>query len=772
MNDDSPMKLQCLAAKSICVRLLHEWAEGEIPVINVWRRAQGYGTDHCEDHDWFLWQLSEMQVPRFAHISDEIQYQIEDNMVTILETAQTWIQTHHRCNNFFHDQPSSSLNEYIVKLVWNQNFKIDYAATAKNILTNEKLSLLERFRFASVYCIVDEIEKFRNTIGSIPEFDFTMDPFVAYWSKHLRNKLRTIPVPKNSSIEMLLFNTSLERGLWPTVKYFFDKLDSPKKTSKFESILERFGEAYPNDFSAGLANKKWNPLCCFASSKIIARIVRYGTPEQVRIVWKLFESKMNSKNFCGILETLVPLSMRNAGDFEKWTPLLMEMWTSASGRFNQSAIDMKLWQSIGDKFCDLVRDESILEFSARRLISDPMKFIRIVLKSMPAGKRIVFFEKNICWLLLWAPFAALDELMRDVLECYSRDFLELRKLVASADDVKMRCLLRSLLAYGEYDEIDAVVSFYVFSIDGYVSVFIRNGGFKFQNDPKLYTWQFLMSQYVVINSMCVHVYRDDWRELYKYLKDNDAWPYGDKAKETMKTVLSPTYCARKIERGDEMNDLKEFVNAVYSNTEPQLERAINAQVKLLKKRFESVVLTALFDYTNYGKKVTFDRAALQEFLVWIYDGDEKLIAENFKQPSLFPKGFLVQLKGCVAEGSFQVTESMNEFLKWCFATEEERRQFKRKMIYDCGQYRLIEGLLMRRKYRPRMLMWFFDEDTSLIEKFTADFGPNPIHGYYISDESGDDSDEEDVEFYVNDFKARIQYYSVRSNLLEMSDSDE
>ncbi|XP_065209461.1 uncharacterized protein LOC135837943 [Planococcus citri] len=736
MNEDSPMKLQCLAAKSICVHLLHEWAEGEIPVINVWKRAQGYGTDHCKDHDWFLWQMTEMQVPRFAYISSEIQNQIEDNMVPILETAQTWIQAHHRCNNFFHDQPSSSLNEYIVKLVWNHHFKIDYAATAKNILTSEKLSLLERFRFASVYCLVDEIEKFRGSIDSIPEFDFKLDPFVACWSKYLRNKVLTISVQKNSSIEMLLFNTSMEHGLWPTVEYFFDKLDSAKKTSKFESILETFGESYPNDFSAGLARKKWNRLCCFASSKIISRIVRYGTPNQVRIVWKLFQSKMSSKNFCGILETLVSLSMRNASEFEKWTPLLMEIWTGASNNLKQSAIvDTKLWQSIGDKFFDQYRDERIPEFRARRLIRDPMKFVRIVLKSMPSKKR--FFEKNFCWLILWAPFAAIDQLMRDVLEHYDRDVIELKKVIAN-DQVRMQWSLSSLLACGEYDEIDAVVSFYLSGIDRIIET-------KTQNDLQSYKSQFVMFPHN-FDAMLTQVYRGDWKELYKYMEENVSWVNTDTPRDVMIKLFMTTrrYFARKIDEG-QMNDLKEFVSMIYSNTKPEYEFPAQYQLKFLKNLFESRLLKVLFkpNYTKDGKKMTFDRAALQDFLLWIYDGDEELIDENFKQPRLFPGGFLVQLKGCVAEGSFQATESMDEFLKWCFATEAERRQFKREMIYYYRQYKLIEGLLMRRKYRPRMLLWFFDEDTSLIEKFTTDYGSNPIRGYYISDDSGDDSDEED-----------------------------
>ncbi|XP_065209460.1 uncharacterized protein LOC135837942 [Planococcus citri] len=741
--DDSPMKLQCLAAKSICVRLLHKWAEGEIPVINVWKRAQGYGTDHCKDHDWFLWQLSEMQVPQFAYISGEIQNQIEDNMVPILETVYWWIRAHHGCNNFFHDQPSSPLNEYIVKLVWNHHFKIDRLATAKNILTNEKLSLLERFRFASVYCLVDEIEKFRGMIDSIPEFDFKADPFVAYWSKYLRNKLHTISVPKNnSSIEMLLFNTAMEHGLWPTVEYFFDKLDSAQKTSKFESILGMYGEFYRDDFSAGLARKKWNPLCCFASSKIIARIVRYGSPEQVRIVWKLFESKMNPKNFYGILETLVPLSMRNASEFEKWTPLLMEIWTDASNNLKQSAIDMKLWESIGEKFFDHFRDEHIPEFRARRLISDPMKFIRIVLKSMPAKKR--FFEKNFCWLILWAPFAAVDELMRDGLEHYDRDVIELKKVIAN-DEVKTQWSLSSLLAYGEYDEIDAIISFYLPGIDRILETKIRNGVIT-QNDLRWYKVTFIMSP-DNFDSMLMQVYRGDWKELYKYMEENISWVNPDTSRDVMIKLFMTTrrYFARKID-GGQMNDLKEFVSMIYSNTKPEDEFYAQHQLKFLKRLFENRLAKVLFktDHTtNYRKKMTFDRAAVREFLLWIYDGDEKLMDKIFKQPRLFPSGFLVQLKGCVAEGCFQATESMDEFLKWCFATEAERQRFKRKMIYDYRQYQLIEGLLMRRKYRPRMLLWFFDGDAWLIEKFTADYGPSPIHGYYISDDSSDDSDEED-----------------------------
>ncbi|XP_065204563.1 uncharacterized protein LOC135834574 [Planococcus citri] len=254
--DDSPMKLQSLASKSICIRLLYEWAEDEIPVINVWRRGRGYTA--CSARDWFLWQLCEMQVPhRFAHIPDKIQHQIEDDMALILELVIKWILHHHLLNVFYDDQPSSSLSEYIVKLVWNHRFKIDNLATAKNILTNDNLTALERFTIASTYCIVDEIEKFRDTMDSVPEWDSIGQIYVGYWTRYLKNKLDTIDVPRNSSIESFYLKAAEEHELWSAAVYFFDKLNPAKKSAEFERMLD-FAETNLKDLLAKLGeDKEW-----------------------------------------------------------------------------------------------------------------------------------------------------------------------------------------------------------------------------------------------------------------------------------------------------------------------------------------------------------------------------------------------------------------------------------------------------------------------------------------------------------------------------------
>ncbi|XP_065208888.1 uncharacterized protein LOC135837506 [Planococcus citri] len=754
MNDSS-MDLQCLAAKCVGIWLIHEWADGEIPVIDVWKNdANKYNT--CSDHDWFLWQLNEMEVPRFTNINlpNKIRFLIEDNMAPIIDQVLIWIQYHHE-RNFFHDQPSSSLSEYIVKLVWNHHFQIDYTATAAKILTNENLSPLERFRFASMYCIVEEMKKFRDLMAaeSVPEWDFSEDPFLVYWSKYLKNELDTCSLPGVTDkfpLDELMFIKTLEKfDSWPAVVYFFDKLDSASKSSKFEDIVEWCGERYLKDLLAKLTDKKWKLASRSAVLKLmVEKIVEYGTLDDVRLIWQLFGSEMDSKDFCVILETLVPLSMRNESNFEKWTPLLMEIWTGASGELKQSAIDMKLWPSIGEKFISRIPLVYSKEFHALRQISDPMKFIRLTLISMEsdAKKRKEFFAQNFHWLIIWAPFTEVEKLMQDFLEQFDYDVVELKNEIANSSDID-RSLLRFILFvdFDQLDELDAALSFLRNSRR--ILELLNDDDINFRGCFITLIWNLLgpkTDPNVFYGPMFFYLYFAIWKILFRYAK----------------MAISEA----RIAPDSFVNDLIElgwFREICYWRTEPiatrmgilqQMERYLfklldysnEPDFELLKKKFKVYLFTSLFD-TKCPVERVFNRVNVQNFLLWIYNGDEQLIDDDFKQSGQFADGFLVQLKFCVNEECFQATRSMEEFLEWCFETEAERREFKMGMIYKFREYKLIEDLLTRRKYRRAILFWFFDGDVSAIEKFAVEYSRNPIHTVNAaeadSDPEADDSQE-------------------------------
>ncbi|XP_065209472.1 uncharacterized protein LOC135837955 [Planococcus citri] len=427
---------------------------------------------------------------------------------------------------------------------------------------------------------------------------------------------------------------------------------------------------------------------------------------------------MDSKNFCSILETLVPVSMSNASNFEKYTTLLMEIWASASSELKQSAIvDTKLWQSIGSKY--IIRmDRETSDFRARRQISDPMKFIRLVLKSTNnTQKRIEFFGKNFCWLIVLAPFAEVDKLMRDFLECHQRDNIEMKKEIANSDEID-ECLW-TLLRFGEFDDFDAAISFY----------FPGVGGFVEDDDVMRYKWA-LMSNARGLNMLSSCLYFADWRALYDYVKKINSQTRRIAPDEFMISLIEQDHYPAvfdltvKLCQG-EMKDVREFVNAILSPTDDRLER--------LKKRFKDHMGKNLFSDFWLIERVerVFNRADVQDFMLWIYNGDDELIDGIYKKPvfQFLPSGFLVQLKFCFTDNCFHATKSMEEFLEWCFATEAERRQFKLDMIHKYREYKTIEDLLTARRYRRSALFWFFDGDLSAIEKFTADCARNPMNSY-------------------------------------------
>ncbi|XP_065209454.1 uncharacterized protein LOC135837937 [Planococcus citri] len=728
--NSSTMEFQHLSAKSVCVQLVHEWAEKpSMAVTEAWAPSKGYGT--CKLHDWYLHHMSEMDL---SIVRDEIRYQIEDNMGLITEQVVIWVQCHHSIN-FFHDERWTDLRQYIKKLVWNRDFEIDYRATAKNILTNDKLSPVARLRFAGTYCIFEEIKDIYNSIDidSMPYWDCMEEPFMNYWCWYIladnnstndndddddddydyddddddEEEEDSLPEFIRKRMMMFIMNSG-KIDLWPVIEYVFDVFNTVGKWSHFECMVEVYGDKYLKDLLPKLSDKELrSKLARYtnAISTIFEKIVQYGTSNDARFVWKLCWSEMNSEEFCRVFEMLTLKSMKTANDFDNWTPLLMEIWTNAisRSRFRKSALDTALWRRIGEKFIEYAFEETNYKtnFRASRQISDPMKFIRIVLRSTEVQNRMTFFEKNFHWLILWAPFTEVDKLMRDFLECFNRDVVSLKEIIANSSEVESS--LCKLLGYCEFDEFEAVLSFYSpGGVDNVVEHDVQN--------RLMCCKRKLMESSNGESHLCVCIYYGDWRPLYEYVKKIFSQAHITPKAFMIKLLKMGELLSYKMEKC-EMNDLKECLCTVMSHTDSKLED--------FKEQFKGNLFWALFDYEDPEEKIV-DRARLQDFLLWIYNGNEELIDENFKQLNLLRLGFLVQLKFCIVEDSFRVTNSMKEYLEWCFATEAERKRFKRDMIYKFREYEIFDDMLTRRTYRRSMLLWFFDDDHSLIEKFMTE----------------------------------------------------
>ncbi|XP_065209451.1 uncharacterized protein LOC135837934 [Planococcus citri] len=763
----TPAKLSSWAARSLCIRLVYEWANSDDMPVNdlIWRNDKN-GHDTCENHDLFIDQMYEMRVPSTIIVPHLIRDQIDENIASILDHVKDWIRYHHS-KHFFHDEPSSPMNEYLLGLVWSDdNRRIDYTASARSMLTNENLTTMERFRFACTYCFVEEITK----LGALVEIETTSswsfkdEPFLVYWSKYLKNELDTVCLPESiSSIDVLMLEKALkDYDLWSPIEYFFSKLDTASKFHQFNAVANHCGVKYRYELLSKLDHEEWMLVYRKSIARIMLSCAESGDFEEIRHLWRRFKDTMNSKNFAIVVRELVPLSMKNSRNFNALTPLLMEMWASAREEVKKSAIKGELMRRIGEKCADLVDDDSIgFDFQSRLEYADPLRVFRALLESCDRKQTVEFIRLNFLWLVLWQPLAELKEFFVEIqldTECVSM----LKKNWKYSYRLRLACW--TLLRYGEFDEFDELVWFCWYddsisidideintasneaknrAIDAEVSkcVELREKSIEMRYETATLRDRCLklLEKKIALCEECVALYKSsvvksasgltalssylctlDWRKLQSFLL-NSVFSTDHSEVDSLMMVLFRTrfmgtnYLVRKLRRA-EFDDVKEFFDTVMSKY---------YNVLLLKYTCCDTLFRCLFnDYDDdddeSAENLVFKPDDMRDFLSWCARDDGESLIAHFKQRHLFPNAFVGQLKGCVDEnGSFKASDSMEEFLVWCFPAQTDRGEFKRYLIHRYREYKPIEEVLRQRKYRQNVLNWFFDGDTDLIETFRA-----------------------------------------------------
>ncbi|XP_065211846.1 uncharacterized protein LOC135839654 [Planococcus citri] len=720
----TPPKLRSWAVRSLCIRLVYEWANSDMPVNDIiWRNAKnGHGT--CENHDLFIDQMYEMRVPSTIIVPRLIHDQIDENIASILDHVKDWIRYHHS-KNFFHDNPSSPMNEYLLGLVWSDdNRRIDYTATARSMLRNENLTAMERFRFACTYCFVEEITKLWDLaeIKITSSWSFEDEPFLVYWSKYLKNELDTICLPETvSSMDILMLEKAMKvYDLWSPIEYFFSNLDTASKLHQFDAVANHCGVKYRNELLSKLDHKEWMLVYRKSIARIMLSCAESGDFEEIRHLWRRFKDTMNSKNFAIVVRELVPLSMKNSRNFNALTPMLMVMWASAREEVKKSAIKGELMRRIGEKCADLIDDDGIrFDFESRLEYADPLRVFRTLLESCDRKQIEEFVRANFLWLVLWQPLAVLKEFFVEIqldikcLSMFKKDWINSYGLCQA-------CWI--LLRYGEFDELDKVVWFCSFD-DSKVDDDIRElclEALIALGEDFVALYKYLVVKCPLgLKALSLYLCNFDWRKLQSFLLNSVFSRDHSKADLLMRLLfrtrsMGTTYLRMKLRRA-EFDDVKECFVTVMSKY---------YEVSLLKYKCCITLFRCLFnDYDDDDESagnLIFKRDDMRDFLSWCCIGGEDSLMAQSKLRFWFPKAFLGQLKGCVDEnGSFQASDSMEEFLVWCFPAETDRAKFKRYLIRTYREYKPIEQLLGMRKYRRNVLNWFFDNDTDLIETFRA-----------------------------------------------------
>ncbi|XP_065209441.1 uncharacterized protein LOC135837926 [Planococcus citri] len=699
--EHNPTELRSLAAEYSCIQLVYEWSSCEMSAVDIWKKEKDYGT--CPDHEWFLWQLNEMQLPGSPVIPNLVLDQIECHMMSILKEVTDWIRYHHR-KNFFHDESASPLKEYLLKLIWKPDRcwsgrSIDYAATAKNVLAGSTFNPMEKYRFACTYCFPEDVQNLREMAKVTIDWCFETEPFLVYWSKCLANQLHTIPVPANKSIDEIMFDKALSYEyyrLWVLIKYFFEKLNSGARLLQCRKDVLFNDGRYQKELLSLLNKREKRSVYRDIFRHVITNYEGVGDYESILQIYTELKGKLSFKNLAVILEKLAFRSMEGPEYFNTLTPLLMEMWNDAIYKDKREVISFDLRssiRSIAEGWKDMIVEGREYYYNNRDKFRNPFVFIRAL---AVVYEPRYFLKSNFYWLRIWQPFASVLELI-DEFQFTAEDIEELK------NDIRQNQICWEYLAFGKFAEFSSFVSF-CYSDDHANTISHQR--------------ELLIANLGSLSHALKYI---DWRTVREFVnnlfRDTDDGSVGSYTTQLMQYVLK---------EGKHVLNLMEMIHREEANSTSIVE-CIEAFVPHDDdlSRAKKTLSDLLFDYLQnnyhfyyYYESFNFKETQFENMLIWCC-GTETGVAK-FKEKINVSECFVNQLRSCVVVGyTFEASDSMEEFLHWYYPIESERKAFKLEMIYSYGKFEEIRELLKERRYRRRMLNWFFENDAYKIMEFTT-----------------------------------------------------
>ncbi|VVC27413.1 PD-(D/E)XK nuclease superfamily 9 [Cinara cedri] len=157
---------------------------------------------------------------------------------------------------------------------WTPQGAIDAEKTARNLLSDESLSVLKRYKIACTYCFEDIIHDLWKQLGKEERHLKKMkksrlyEGLVLFWSYHLYGK--SAEVIGGNSINEYGLNIAVDQGNSVAVKYFWKKLNPEEKERNLEKyIVAAARESYEYiSESRRFSNSCYTGIVCFLLNQV------------------------------------------------------------------------------------------------------------------------------------------------------------------------------------------------------------------------------------------------------------------------------------------------------------------------------------------------------------------------------------------------------------------------------------------------------------------------------------------------------------------------
>ncbi|XP_065215645.1 uncharacterized protein LOC135842227 isoform X1 [Planococcus citri] len=684
---------------------LREMAAVKMALLLWHRRFSDYSLRHITSAKWIHAHKSFSTKDMFV-IHPIIESQIDQYIDVVSSELENWLDYH--LEKVFFD---SDLHEVISKcygeiVCCGIDCSISWHDTAKALLKSDRLTQMEKYRIACLYCLKNDIKRLWPLFWKKHHkgvYNSILKPIVMYWNDLMLDEVRTgMPKMPNVAVEKRLISSSSKYVRnWATVLYFLKRFSSFECTDQVISLIE-YDVSYAIHLVPELNDDQVRKVMIKRGVAIWYHFAKQSRYVRCALrVWSYIRHLISESEFYSMISLLMyskAAEVREEGQQkirEHTSTVLFEMWNTAPPHLRKFVVD-----NYAAKVLDIMYD---YKSEMLRIVNRDARFLLALLSDTD------FHFRNDLWLRNWSsmifsiPPLYLDQLMIVCLEDPEKISKCKKDIVNGPQYIQKYCFLS--IKEGCFEDIDDFLT--VCSLPAEKKLehkkellrsFRYNGHLVFELKT-LKKWK-AFSHYVD------RVYQDD--EFVKSYKKDMVFS------SSVRDALNKELISGRLWYVDR------FISTFITT-----EDSVELKAKLMDRCQSNLA---------QGKFYNFDRSNWQEFFEWCSVGNEQKISE-FRSNLPIDRIFLVALKKSVKFVSMNDFfrkwaddcdfVKLDSFLKWFFGTAEGVKCFKLKKVYV---YQGVDDLKAKLNVECDdvvgiVLKWFFDGNSTDLEewkKFSED----------------------------------------------------
>ncbi|XP_065223751.1 uncharacterized protein LOC135847938 [Planococcus citri] len=299
-------------------------------------------------HDIYETRLIRIELP--TTVSSDIEclsYEMQ-------ESRMKWWSYHYE-SVFSHRESPDCMIDLLPLLVWLPDCSISFVQTARNMLNCDKLTNMEKFMVACLYCFMNDVERLQLTLTEKELKDATSGhrrygvPFLDYWHSKLHNWIDNLYLA-TWHINLLdrLISSLKHYDNWLAVEYFWNQLcenDPVQRVSKALDMINADRPALTWHLLSRLSSSEFNLVIVGKGLQIIQTLVKeLKYLEHIISIWERMVNIIGDRVLADII-----LFVHEFQDASRCylNPLLWEMWLCMSERQKKFIVD--------ERICDFIQ---------------------------------------------------------------------------------------------------------------------------------------------------------------------------------------------------------------------------------------------------------------------------------------------------------------------------------------------------------------------------------------------------------------------------------